>query len=247
MVRGGLRVLRHLVKGRDGGAAGDNVLASMMTIGRAQRSPAFPDRRVLVVAVLFLMTAAILIVGGDEWISHATLVWRPPGALLMWEVVGWPGDWIVQASILGMAAGVAWLARDLRLRAAGLFWLFALAFGGLVTTLLKHVTCRARPFLPEAGAFHPPFCLQSGMDSFPSGHSALAFAIAAILAGSYPRLSPLCYLAATMVGMSRVVVGVHYPSDVLAGAAIGLLSGDLCRYQLRRLAAAWQAQPEASQ
>jgi len=219
----------------------------MMTIGRTQRLPASPDRRQLVVAVLFLTAATILIVGGDGWILHAIVDWRPLGALLRWEEVGWLGNWMVQASILGMAAGVGWLARDLRLRAAGHCGLFALAFGGLVTILLKHVSCRARPFLPEAGAFHPPFCLQSGMDSFPSGHSAQAFAIAVILAGSYPRLSPLCYLAATMVGLSRVVVGVHYPSDVLAGAAIGLLSGVLCRQQLRRLAAAWQAQREGSQ
>ncbi|MDH7569037.1 MAG: phosphatase PAP2 family protein [Armatimonadota bacterium] len=61
--------------------------------------------------------------------------------------------------------------------------------------------------------------------SFPSGHTATAFAWAAVLSGMYPEAAPLFLGAATLVGVGRVRVGAHYPSDVLAGAAIGFTVG----------------------
>lgn len=227
-----------------GQAASGSLPTSRMGIPRTQ-SPAYhSDHRLLIGAVLFLCAAALLIVSGDSWISHATQIWQTPGTLLAWERAAWLGNWVIPASLLGVATGVGYLLRRPSLRAASLWGLYACCLSGLFTTLLKHTSCRTRPFLPEAGDFHPLFCLQDGMDSFPSGHASLAFALAVMLGAVYPPLRlPFYFLAAT-VGLSRVVLGVHYPSDVLAGAAIGLLSGVLCRQHLRRLAAAWQMQRE---
>ena len=61
--------------------------------------------------------------------------------------------------------------------------------------------------------------------SFPSGHTTVAFACATVLSYFAPRLAPLLFLLALAIGFSRVYVGVHYPLDVLGGAALGVVLG----------------------
>jgi undecaprenyl-diphosphatase len=59
--------------------------------------------------------------------------------------------------------------------------------------------------------------------SFPSGHSATAFACATVIAWASPRLAVPAFALAALVAWSRVYVGVHWPLDVLGGAALGVL------------------------
>jgi undecaprenyl-diphosphatase len=59
-------------------------------------------------------------------------------------------------------------------------------------------------------------------DSFPSGHAATSFACATVLAWSTPLPKVPLFALAAMIAFSRVYTGVHYPLDVLAGAALGL-------------------------
>jgi undecaprenyl-diphosphatase len=61
--------------------------------------------------------------------------------------------------------------------------------------------------------------------SFPSGHAATAFAGAVALAYLWRRGAPFFFLLAAAIAFSRVYVGVHYPGDVLAGGALGILVG----------------------
>ncbi|WOC26682.1 phosphatase PAP2 family protein [Pseudoalteromonas sp. N1230-9] len=65
------------------------------------------------------------------------------------------------------------------------------------------------------------YLIPSDQFSLPSGHSAGAFVVATILAIYFPELSFVCFMWASGVAISRVVIGVHYPADVLIGAAMG--------------------------
>jgi undecaprenyl-diphosphatase len=87
---------------------------------------------------------------------------------------------------------------------------------------VKDLVHRTRPFEAHH-QIHPLYVVHSS--SFPAGHAATAFAAATLLSYLAPRLTPLFVGLAVAIGFSRVYVGVHYPTDVLGGAAIGALVG----------------------
>lgn len=88
---------------------------------------------------------------------------------------------------------------------------------------LKSVIQRDRPFLNATLNAEVRVGYKPKSSSFPSNHAVNCFAIATLLAWYYPWLGAVFYLIAGLVGYSRVYVGVHYPSDVIAGACIGIL------------------------
>lgn len=117
---------------------------------------------------------------------------------------------------------------------AGRVGLLAVILGGLSGQVVKNLFCRSRPLAEKSGQFFVEFpCLGkgSGFISFPSGHSVTAFALAFVLSRAYPRYAFLFYGLASLVALSRVYLAKHFPSDVVAGAAIGLLAGWIvCRF-----------------
>jgi membrane-associated phospholipid phosphatase len=101
----------------------------------------------------------------------------------------------------------------------------AIAGTGLMTNLFKRVIGRGRPVVYEQFG---PFDFHSVLNdwtfqSFPSGHSTTAMATAMVVGFVAPRFFRLFLVMALVTGVSRVVVGDHYPTDVLAGFAMGCL------------------------
>jgi undecaprenyl-diphosphatase len=89
-----------------------------------------------------------------------------------------------------------------------------------ITFGLKYTFQRSRPYLVTPGLTKVS---GGGGPSFPSGHTSVAFATATSLTLAYPKwyVAVPAYAWAASVGYSRMYLGVHYPSDVLAGAVIG--------------------------
>ena len=93
---------------------------------------------------------------------------------------------------------------------------------GIMVQVMKHLIGRARPRLTADPVFIGP-SFRSGYDSFPSGHTALVFCLAYILSRNFPKYRVLFYMFASVVALDRVEGFAHFPSDIMAGAMIGLI------------------------
>lgn len=111
--------------------------------------------------------------------------------------------------------------RNKKALTAGILLIAGLTVEYYAVGFLKHWIARPRPFmvLPDVRVF-----MRDGGFSFPSGHSAATFMAASVLSGFFKR-APLYFTIAFIVGFSRVYLGVHYVSDVLAGALMGMAIG----------------------
>lgn len=115
----------------------------------------------------------------------------------------------------------AWAKQDKNLLQDAVYVGTSVAGAFVVTYGMKYLVDRERPYDRYPNRVHPYSYEES--PSFPSGHTASAFALATSLCVKYPKwyvIAPSA-LWACSVGVSRMNEGVHYPSDVLAGAAIG--------------------------
>jgi undecaprenyl-diphosphatase len=114
--------------------------------------------------------------------------------------------------------------------------LVATGVASLVVHWLKLAFDRDRP--PVADPDLGSLVAIPGNPSFPSGHSATAFAAATAVAILCPRMRPWALAIAAAVALSRVYLRVHFPLDVLVGAAVGAGLGALCALAALRLAKA---------
>ncbi len=101
-----------------------------------------------------------------------------------------------------------------------------------VVELIRFFYHRPRPF--TALSLEPLF--DDAAWSFPSGHAAFFFALATALYLYNKKWGTLFFLAAGLVAVSRVIAGVHYPSDIIAGALIGGIVGSCTYYFGRKVA-----------
>jgi undecaprenyl-diphosphatase len=146
--------------------------------------------------------------------------WRPPRwfrvLVLLASRFGdgwlWYGVGLAVLFFGGPQSYIAVLAGGLGVCASSALFLF-----------LKKFIGRPRPCMPEAHCWAE--LLPPDQFSFPSGHTMTAFAVALSLGHFYPSLlSPLVLMAA-MIGLSRLALGMHFLSDVVAGAALGATIG----------------------
>lgn len=132
--------------------------------------------------------------------------------------------------VIGVPVGVlatGFIAKDSVLKRKGLYIATTIFVTAATATLLKHSIKRVRPFntYPDIEKVDG-----GGSPSFPSGHTSDAFAVATSVSLAFPKwyvITP-AYLWASSVGYSRMHLGVHYPTDVLAGMIIGSGSAFVC-------------------
>lgn len=212
---------------------------SLKTVAR-QRSAAF-CRRVSVTALVLLVLAAAAL-----WLDlPLARIFEPRGDEERYHrALGLLTRFVNLCEAFGYGGTVALLALvAARLDTAGLWSLPRLLAGslgaGLVADFVKLFVARLRPkgadlsgaaldtfqgwlpVLDEATRVHT-------LQSFPSAHAATAFGLATVLAVRHPRGTGVFYLLAALAGLQRVQVMDHFVSDVLCGAAVGLLCGAAC-------------------
>lgn len=127
-----------------------------------------------------------------------------------------------------------WVFKNEKIKTTTLLATQAYVVGGAMESLLKLLSGRQRPFVntPEypgpRSTFHGPSYSLHENSSFPSGHTTVAFAAATVFAMEYrdrPLVPIISYSAATLIGLSRITENKHWASDVLAGAALGYVTG----------------------
>jgi membrane-associated phospholipid phosphatase len=133
------------------------------------------------------------------------------------KALGTIGEYAAVWVAVGLAGAAADAARRRR-------WLLAAATGPAAIVLnygVKVAIGRERPLIED----HPPLARAPSKLSFPSAHSTSSFAAATALGRVEPRTRLPLYALATGICISRPYLGMHYPSDVLAGVALGTLIG----------------------
>ena len=111
-----------------------------------------------------------------------------------------------------------------------IFW--AVAMSNLVTEVLKYCIGRGRPFVGgEANVFHfSHFAGNPAYYSFPSGHATTAFALAFAVSIIWPQARVAMTVYAIVIAATRLVLVAHHPSDVVAGALVGIVGAMFVRY-----------------
>ena len=146
--------------------------------------------------------------------------WPAPQWVRLWMMAATRGGdgwlWYITGALVLLFGG------EMRFRAAAAAGLAEGVGATLFLWLKKHAN-RKRPGVYEAHCWAT--LLPPDQFSFPSGHTITAFAIAIALIRFYPSLAPALLFCAISVAASRVVLGMHFLSDVLAGAGIGIAMG----------------------
>lgn len=180
-----------------------------------------------------LLFAALLALDSPVTAFVRTL---PPEIIAPFHIITRLGnsDWILVPSlVVALVAGLLafvpglknWSAAFRRSSAIAAFYFVGVAGPGLVATLIKRIVGRARPVhFEQWGIWHfQPNLAAWDFQSFPSGDTTTIFAFATITALLWPRLSWPAFTLAVLVGLSRIMVGMHYPTDVLGGVLVGTL------------------------
>ncbi len=186
-----------------------------------------PGARAAWKALAITLMAVLVATAADPWVYlnvHDPRVYdRDWGRLL--RVMGFLGTWLALAiAVRSLEGGDPARVPRARRRANLLFW--SAAAGGAAAELLKLVLRRERPGLHDGLYGFRPFDDRTWSTSglaFPSSHTMVAFAGAAMLARLYPRARWVGYVLAAGCALTRVTSRAHFASDVALGAGAGWL------------------------
>lgn len=173
------------------------------------------------------ITAPARVLGAIAWLDQAELnacrrfnrAVRTAGLLKVFQIASRLGDgvlWYVLIAMLALFFGREGRMVALQCAVAG-------TSGLAIYRMLKNVLVRERPYMTHAAIV----CAGKPLDrfSFPSGHTLHAVSFTLIVCTTLPLLAIVLVPAAVLIAMSRVVLGLHYPSDVVAGGVLGALIG----------------------
>ncbi len=169
-----------------------------------------------------------MVEAGDHRLMRRVNSWRAPRWMRLWMIAATRGGdgWLWYA----MGTVVALFGGSERFEAIGAAAL-ASGLGIAIFLKLKRTFGRKRPCALE------PHCwatlLPPDQFSFPSGHTITAFAVTVALGAFYPAMLVGLFFCAISVALSRILLGMHFLSDVVAGAAIGGLLGYLAADLMR--------------
>ncbi len=146
------------------------------------------------------------------------------GALFV-QAAKYVGNGFYQAIPVAILMFLAWRKRNTELFRRMLAALYAVAASGIIANILKFAIGKARPG-EKLGNWHMiPFSTANDFHSFPSGHTTTSFAMAWVLSVFYPRMTPVFFGTAVLIGLGRITGESHFPSDVMGGALLGMAAG----------------------
>jgi membrane-associated phospholipid phosphatase len=198
-------------------------------------------RQGLLATVLAGMLIATLMIWFDVW---EIALMPPRGTASLWPfrvLTDFGKDTYVLSLLAVLLLGVTLVApathetartRLLDLGVRLQFILLAVSVSLVAGELLKWIVGRGRPFVGgQANAFNfAHFAGTEAYSSFPSAHSITAFALAFAVAAVWPRMRGVMIAYALLIALTRLVLLAHHPSDVLAGASIGIIGAICVRY-----------------
>jgi membrane-associated phospholipid phosphatase len=164
----------------------------------------FASAIMMVIERLGVPTTLQLQMKGDvkretRWLAqYGQFTCTPIGALIAWQLD--PRGWKVAVPIIA-----------------------SVVVASIIAMLIKRTLGRVRPGREDAGKFLGPTIRHANYrESFPSSHTACAFAFSGVLAWLYPQAAVTFWVLASACGFLRYVLDAHWPSDVLAGVALGI-------------------------
>jgi undecaprenyl-diphosphatase len=198
-------------------------------------------RRALLISAGVGAVIVVLMIGLDAWEIGQMPPRGTPGvwpvriltdfgkdAFVLWFLAAMLLVVALVAAALHGAARARWLGFGLRVQ----FVFFAVLVPLLAGEAIKWVAGRGRPFVGgKADPFNfVPFAGTEAHASFPSAHAITAFALAFAVSAVWPRARGAMILYALAIAVSRLVLLAHHPSDVVAGALIGVIGAMAVRY-----------------
>ena len=150
---------------------------------------------------------------------------RVPVLFKPMHILTWIGNGRILMAVALILFGIGWWWSEKKLKQAGMLGLIALAVSGMAVQTIKHLVGRPRPKLADQGVFKWGPSFERGHDSFPSGHTISAFAMAAVLSYFYPSGRWIWYSLAILVAFTRIYIDAHFASDVFGAAVLGVLIG----------------------